>query len=642
MVQKSGRRIILLIVLLLFALPIFFCFKQQNSSNHMEEFCRVYVVKNITEIISQLKASKAVLESDKNKKVKILTKHYSEARKFYKEIEFFIEFYSGFDAKFYINGPLVPKIELEISSEPFQPQGFQVIEEILFDPTKLDFNLLAKEYDLLLSKFEFLKEYYATINIEQNKLHDALKLEVIRIMCLTLNGYDCTINKESTIECSHALKGFEVILNEYRKNDLLTEEQKNLLNSSLRLIKSSQKELKKHRNSDTFNRLDFMTEFLNPLYGKLQEFFNELKLSESSLFYAVNFKENSFFEVNSINKQYFSVYVTDSSHLNKQAELGSLLFFDPILSGNNKRACSSCHNSNQAFTDGYDKSLAYEGNAKLTRNAPTLLNAAYQKLFFHDGRQFNLEEQANSVFSNPLEMNSNEIDIVNKLKQSKEYKELFNEAFYETPDAMITPYAVLKCLSEFIKTLESRNSKFDKYLRGDKSILNEDEKNGYNLFSGKALCGSCHFFPLFNGTVPPLYNDNEFEVLGTPEKLDNRNIDPDLGRKNISNSFIHNHAFKTPTLRNIAYTAPYMHNGVYDNLDSVLVFYNRGGGAGLGLKVDNQTLPFDSLGLSKKELNNIKLFLLTLSDTVGLPKAPTKLPRFENQELNSRKIGGEY
>jgi len=210
------------------------------------------------------------------------------------------------------------------------------------------------------------------------------------------------------------------------------------------------------------------------------------------------------------------------------------------------------------------------------------------------------------------------------------------------PDTSITPYAVLKCLSEFIKTLDSRNSKFDKYLRGDKSQMTKEEVNGYNLFAGKALCSSCHFFPLFNGTVPPMYNDNEFEVIGTPEKPDNRTLDPDAGRKAVTHSNIHNHAFKTPTLRNIAYTAPYMHNGVYDNLDSVLVFYNKGGGAGVGLKVENQTLPFDSLGLSKKELNDIKSFLLTLSDTTGLPKAPQRLPEFKNKNMNRRKIGGEY
>ncbi|WP_317898966.1 cytochrome-c peroxidase [Aurantibacillus circumpalustris] len=628
--------------LIIVALPLLVAFKQQNSSKSLEEFCRTKVSGSINEILIQLKSAKTILETSKSIKSTKLVKSYSKARKAYKEIEFFIEYYSAFDAKFFINGPLVPKIELEISSEPFPPRGFQVIEEILFSDDKIDSEGLTKEYDLLIQKFEFLKEHYSTINIEENKLHDALQLQIVRIMCLTLNGYDCTINKESIKESAHAIAGMEAIMCFYKEKSTLTEPEENAYSRLTMAFKACRKELLKHPDSDTFDRLRFMIDFLNPLYIELQIFLKELQVKKSDLSYAVNFEVTSFFENESINRQCFSVYVHDSTALKEQAELGRLLFYDPVLSGNNKRACASCHNSSMAFTDAQDKSLSYNGSDKLTRNAPTLINAAYQKLFFHDGRQFNLEEQANSVFNNVHEMNTNEKEIVLKLKQSREYRELFSNAYKNTQDSSITAYSILKSLSEYIKTLESRSSKFDKYLRGTKTALTVEEKNGYNLFAGKALCGSCHFFPLFNGTVPPMFNDNEFEVIGTPERGDNKNIDPDRGRKHITGSSIHEHAFKTPSLRNIEYTAPYMHNGVYDNLDSVLVFYNRGGGVGLGLKVENQTLPFDSLGLSKKELNNIKSFLLTLSDTVGLTGKPNKLPRFENQRLNSRKIGGEY
>ena len=623
-------------------LPLLVSFRQQNSSNLLEEFCRAKVSENVEEIIIQLKKAKAILSTAKSKNVNNLIECYRKARKPYKKIEFFIEYYSAFDTKFYINGPLVPKIEMEISGEPFPPQGFQVIEEILYSNEKIDTQVLNKEYDLLIQKFEFLKEHYSTINIEENKLQDALRLQIVRIMCLTLNGYDCTINKESIKECSYAINGMEEILNFYKEQGILSREGQQLLANLSKLFNACKKELNKNPDSDNFDRLGFMTNLLNPLYKDLQLFFRELQTQKSDLFYAVNFKALSFFETNSINKQYFSVYVSDTTALKEQAALGRLLFFDPVLSGNNQRACASCHNSSMAFTDGRDKSLSYNGNDNLTRNSPTLINAAYQKLFFHDGRQFNLEEQANSVFSNVHEMNTNEKEIVLKLKQSREYKELFYDAYKNSPDSSITTYAVLKSLSEYIKTLDSRNSKFDKYLRGDKTLLTQQEKEGYNLFSGKALCSSCHFFPLFNGTVPPMFGENEFEVIGTPEKNDHMLIDADQGRKLITGSSIHDRAFKTPTLRNIEYTGPYMHNGAYDNLDSVLVFYNRGGGAGLGLKVENQTLPFDSLGLSKKELNNIKSFLLTLSDTVGLGSKPTRLPKFENQNLNFRKIGGEY
>ena len=639
---KRYRNFIFTVLVALVLSPFIISFTKQNSSPNAEEFCRLLVIKNLSAIISELEASSNVLKTEKSKakKRKSLIDHYHTSRKYYKEIEFFSEYYSPFDSKFYINGPLVPKIEMEISGKPFPPQGFQVIEENLFDSGETDFKILEKEYALLTEKLKFLKEYYSTLRIENSKVQDAVKLQVIRIMCLTLNGYDCTINKESIIECSYALAGIQKIVSTYE--GISDSKNKELFSNLKQSLNASRKVLVRHKDSDSFDRLKFMTGQLNPLYKDLVLFFESVKTEKSSLFYAVNLRLSSFFEPESINKQYFSVYITDSTDLKSQAALGKLLFFDPVLSGNNKRACASCHQDNKGFTDGLDKSLAFDQTNKLTRNVPTLINAAYQKLFFHDGRLFNLEEQANAVFKNVHEMNSDEKEIIQKLGQSEEYKRLFSHAFRGTPDTIITTYAVLKCLSEFIKTLDSHDSKFDKYLRGDRSQLNKEEINGYNLFAGKALCGSCHFFPLFNGTVPPMYNDNEFEVIGTPEKQDNKNVDSDPGRKSVTSSFIHDHAFKTPTLRNIAYTAPYMHNGVYDSIDSVLVFYNRGGGAGLGLKVDNQTLPFDSLGLTKKELNDIKLFLLTLSDTSGLQGAPKNLPSFKNKDLNRRKIGGEY
>lgn len=625
-------------------IPSMVSFIEKDAAVTPEELCRKIVLENIDGIILNLKASEQIALSSTaaNKKIKALKKQYHSARAYYKPIEFFIEYYSPFEAKFFINGPLVPKIEMEISSEVFQPHGFQVMEEFIFSGDSIDGNAFKIETGLLISKLTFLRNHYSTINIERSKVEEALKLQLIRIMCLTLNGYDCTINKETIVETAYAVKGVEDILKLYAlsaKADPLT------VKAHKKVIRSLQQcraQLRKHPGSDAFDRLSFMTVFLNPAYMDLLKYCDVSGTKASAINYAVNFKAGSFFEANSINKQYFSVYVTDKGNLGLQSELGKLLFYDPVLSGNNKRACASCHQADKGFADGLDRSLAFDGVGKVMRNAPTLINAAYQKLFFHDGRLFNLEEQANAVFKNTFEMSSDKNEIVNKLKESDEYRTLFREAFKNRPDTVITPYAVLKAITEFIKTLDSRNSKFDKYLKGDRTQLTNDEKNGYNLFSGKALCGSCHFFPLFNGTVPPMFNDNEFEVIGVPGDLNNTTIDPDLGRQSVTHSQIHAHAFKTPTVRNIALTAPYMHNGLYKELDSVLVFYNRGGGAGNGLKVENQTLPFDSLSLSTKELKDLKGFLLALTDTSSLPKAPGQLPKFKNAALNNRRIGGEY
>ncbi len=630
------KKIILTFLVLGASLPLLVSFSGNGSSASPEELCRKLVLTNIEKIIDELEDAQKLSGLSAKKKQKKLIKLYNKSRKHYKEIEFFIEYYSTFDAKYYINGPLVPKSEIEFGPTVFEPMGFQVLEENLFSKAP-DFKIIDKQYEILSDKFAKLRDYYSTITIDRSNLTEALRLQVIRVMCLTLNGYDCTVNKETTKECVYVLNSLNIVLSYYNleTNSTPFAEMNSLIKRSIEL-------LNKNPDSDKFDRLNFTANYLQPLYLSVCNCVEELNAGRSQVNYAVNFKQRSIFDINSLDKQHFSLYRDDTLHQKEQSELGRLLFFDPVLSGNNKRACASCHKPELAFTDGYDKSFGFEEKTKITRNAPTLLNAAYQKSYFHDGRIFNLEEQAARVFNNAFEMNCSGDEIVKKLKQSPEYVTLFRNAFKGRMDSAITFYGVMKSLAEYIKTLDSKNSKFDKYIKGDHTQLTRNEINGYNLFAGKALCGSCHFYPLFNGLVPPMYNDNEFEVIGTPEDSINKKLDQDAGRENITHSSIHRFAFKTPGIRNIALTAPYMHNGAYRTLDQVLDFYNKGGGAGLKLKVENQTLPFDSLGLKKSELNDIKSFLLTLTDTSATKKVPSKLPRFNNELLNKRKIGGEY
>ena len=131
---------------------------------------------------------------------------------------------------------------------------------------------------------------------------------------------------------------------------------------------------------------------------------------------------------------------------------------------------------------------------------------------------------------------------------------------------------------------------------------------------GKALCATCHFMPLTNGTVPPFYNDTEKEVIGVPKNADNKENDTDLGFYFKYKEDLHKGMFKTPTLRNIDITGPYMHNGVYQTLEEVLNFYNLGGGGGLGFDLEHQTLPFDNLDLTEPEQQAIIAYMKTLTD----------------------------
>src|SRR5699024_10797950 len=138
------------------------------------------------------------------------------------------------------------------------------------------------------------------------------------------------------------------------------------------------------------------------------------------------------------------------------------------------------------------------------------------------------------------------------------------------------------------------------------------EIKGFNLFMGKAKCATCHFMPLFNGTTPPKYIASEAEVIGVPKSQTDSVIDPDLGWYKTIGVDYYKHAFKTPTIRNISKTAPYMHNGIDSTLKQVMVFYNNAGPAGLGFKLSNQTLPEDSLDLTNQEIDAIIAFMKSL------------------------------
>jgi cytochrome c peroxidase len=231
-----------------------------------------------------------------------------------------------------------------------------------------------------------------------------------------------------------------------------------------------------------------------------------------------------------------------------------------------------------------------------------------------------------------------------QLQKSQDYQALFSKAFGDTTKNSVSKERVQISIATYIRSLNGLHSKVDRYLEGDKTALNQDELTGFNLFMGKAKCATCHFMPLFNGSIPPSYLETESEIIGVPAKPDTARatLDSDIGKFRTFNRELHKNAFKIPTVRNAALTAPYMHNGVYKSLEEVIDFYNRGGGIGIGIKLENQTLPSDPLQLSKKEKEQIVLFIHALTDTVGLTSIPSRLPRFKDEKMDARKIGGEY
>jgi cytochrome c peroxidase len=284
-----------------------------------------------------------------------------------------------------------------------------------------------------------------------------------------------------------------------------------------------------------------------------------------------------------------------------------------MLSGNNDRSCSTCHSPAALFSDRLRRNKNREGTGDLPRNTPSLLYAAYQYNQFWDGRVMTLSQQAITVMNDTLEMKGSGEDITKKISRNASYQALFRK-IWETEPA-VTEEHIASALAAYERTLTPFHSAFDRYMAGDRSALSQSQKRGFNIFMGKALCGTCHFAPLFNGLLPPLYNVTEFEILGTPatDDLLHPQPDPDTGQARVM-SFLAHGSFKTPTVRNAAMTAPYMHNGGFRSLETVIEFYDKGGGQGIGLDTPGQTLSPQPLQLDSVEKADLKAFIGSLTD----------------------------
>lgn len=588
----------------------------------------------VNELIRYVYADSANLDSEKVKK------HFIRARIHYKRIEGIAEFHFPGVAEA-INGPALPETE-EYDDKIIEPTGFQVIEELLFpeiDHANID--RLIIELKSFSSIIEKLKGQFETNAWTEQNIFEAVRLQLFRVVSLGITGFDSPIALQSINEASESLAGIEKTLLFFAPQSNDKDVIKQLQNS----FSEAQQFLKKNQNFNAFDRASFIVDYLNPLSEKIYAYQKDCHVENNRWLSAINMSKSNIISAKSIETNWFApphnqVYAQDSSVI----KLGKLLFFDPILSGNNQRSCASCHKPDMAFTDGKRKSTAFNFQGSIDRNAPTLINAGFQKSQFADSRVHFLEDQVVDVISNTSEMHGQLKTASERVGQSEEYAKLFEYAFKENTGRAVTAERIQVALASFVRSLNGFNSRFDQYMEGKKQALTAGEIAGLNLFMGKAKCATCHFMPLLNGSVPPMYTETESEILGVPLKSDtsNASVDNDLGKLNTYKRQLHANAFKTPTVRNTALTAPYMHNGVYATLEEVIDFYNRGGGAGIGIELFNQTLPPEPLNLSAIEKADLIAFLHTLTDTTGLTAMPKRLPGFDNEKLNERKVGGYY
>ncbi|MBI3652607.1 MAG: c-type cytochrome [Acidobacteria bacterium] len=282
-------------------------------------------------------------------------------------------------------------------------------------------------------------------------------------------------------------------------------------------------------------------------------------------------------------------------------ELGKLLFFDSRLSLDRSMSCATCHDPTKGFTDGQALATGFAGKA-LKRHSPTLLNSAFNTRQFWDGRSASLEDQALGPIKNPDEMNmGNDEMVIERLNRVPQYRELFQHAYQQAP----TMQGIAKALAAFERTLITPDAPFDHYMKGDKAALTAAEKRGLLWFISKASCSQCH-----NGVN---LTDNEFYNLG-------HNATNDQGRFAITKAEKDKAAFKTPSLRNVALTAPYMHDGSLQTLEEVVDYYNQGGGNN-----PHKSNLIMQLFLTDQEKADLVAFLKTLTGSqppISKPEIP--------------------
>lgn len=318
-----------------------------------------------------------------------------------------------------------------------------------------------------------------------------------------------------------------------------------------------------------------------------------------------------------------------------KVELGKLLFFDPRMSNNSAVSCATCHQPQQGWGDGIDISFGYT-NAPHWRNTQTILNSVFHPKLFWAGESLSLEAQAKSAWTGALAQNLDSSLAEERLRQMPAYVERFEEVF----GAKSPTFAdALRAVAAFESTIVSENVPFDAWMRGDEDALSDSAKRGMELFVGKARCSACHSGPLFT--------NQSYHALGVPEnpkfetdpmrqialryqhrargvaEEEYRKADGDLGLFYTTKQEQDKGKFRTPTLREVAQTGPYMHNGVFKTLEEVVRFYNEGGG-----ETPNKSPLMAPLGLTDAEITDLVAFMEALTGDPVIVEPP-ELPEYE-------------
>jgi cytochrome c peroxidase len=603
--KNSAKRLLMLAVALLSAAGL------QYSVQHPADKLSEITHKNAEAFHSAIQHLTTVADEFQlnGKNQQDLQNAVSAARTSYKTVEFLLEYYYPEYVEENINGAPLFQIK-RVGPRPYvvPPQGLQVLDELAYSDEaisqKTEIATLARE---LANKYDLVLTSFNEKQIKQSELSEAMRMELVRIFSMGVTGFDTPGSLNALNEAKISFQSLQTAMEPYYP--VLSESDTKVIKA---LFTNGLNYLSEEVAFDDFDRLTFLKQYVDPLYGQLRKLSD--KPSTKANKWGWNPNSTSLFSADFLDPYFYTELSKDEDGEELRA-LGQKLFYDPLLSQNNQMSCASCHNPAKGFTDAQPKSASSVEGKTVQRNAPTLLNAVYSDRYFYDLRAFTLEQQAEHVIFNHDEFNTGYEQIVAKLNRNEEYVRMAKKAFGKK-EFNRTNFS--KALASYVLSLQSFNSEFDQYVRGEKEELSAEVKRGFNLFMGKAACGTCHFAPTFAGLVPPQFAKNESEILGVLAGPKVEELDNDGGRlaSQMYNemAWIYEKSFKTSTVRNVEITGPYFHNGAYQTLDEVLDFYDHGGGAGLGLEVTNQTLAGDSLHLDTDEKQAIIAFMKSLTD----------------------------
>ncbi|WP_299254678.1 cytochrome c peroxidase [uncultured Cytophaga sp.] len=641
------KNITLIILVTTLIVSIAFIFKPDSNdvadyqtlySNRIKEFKQKQI--GLVSLIDECDLS----NEEQLEKIKI---KIQQTRVQLKGIDFWLRYLEPISYK-KINGPLPVEWETEVFEKheaPYKREAagltlaYLYIEEDEID--KIELKRLIQE------SVEATDVYLAdSITKQLDSYHHFYlcnRLYLLNLAAIYTTGFECPDTELVLPELLSMLKDVQHMYGSYNKrfpSATLNDEYLNLYKKTIEFVFNQSSEI------NAFDHFTFIQQYVNPLYVLNQKMILEYKVSSKSMVdYSLNKNSTSIFDKDlyyAQNAKGVFSRVSDTVVLKEINDLGKLLFYDPILSGNNMRSCASCHLPTQYFTDTINQTaLQFNRVDRLPRNTPSLLNVRQNHLLMLDGAHSTMQNQAKGVMVNPVEMGSTELEALQKVLNCKEYTTRFTKLLKYTPqEKEITVDHLTAALTIYYTKFSNSYAPFDEAMI-EKKPIDPMVQEGFNLFMGKAQCATCHFVPQFNGVKPP-YVNSEFEVIGVPKDNLFTALSTDNGRSSIYPSDEMKNAFRTGSIRNASYTKPYMHNGVFNNLTEVIEFYNNGGGVGRGLTVLNQTLSSDSLQLTPLEIKKIVVFIEALNEKITFENPPVHLPVSKDKMLLERKVGGIY